>query len=517
MSAISVSWLNVSWGAVYIETNYGLMQHSPKEITNKLLGALDSEYNVVDMPTVFEVVAVLEKTPITLEILETTRLGKLINECRRKTNNEALAKRAKLLVRQWRDMINENSSSQSASANRALSPAITPNVIAPASTLSSYSSSSSSSASLAVPQHNGTNAIRSSLHRSAERIGTPSISPALSVGRNDGIVSPASSLSPGGRDPKVESVPKTHVANKRLRKAASPDIGEPPAKASKANGAMFVDKPRDISLPPSPVVVAAAVAAESEPATTEDDEYSRLRDQPSTVMMADDDAPSIDGHPSTVVTESVPQPDPALPKKRSRKKANKKRVTEDDLLKEKLVAMSKTARVKTTEELVAGLNSRTEASTSIMPSLSNNIHSTDGDPTSSNFAGSGIASITESAKLEQHLKLDPETRVEREIASITAKLPPLNINEISWSSPEPSPPSTPKPITDEDVDRYLQQQWDGVNGCMTHSPFTRIPAADGTAESSDNQNSEFREWHEMVARRTLNDDLIHILPYSIVD
>lgn len=46
MSAISVSWLNVSWGAVYFETNYGLMQHSYIEIINKLLRALDSEYNV---------------------------------------------------------------------------------------------------------------------------------------------------------------------------------------------------------------------------------------------------------------------------------------------------------------------------------------------------------------------------------------------------------------------------------------------------------------------------------------
>lgn len=46
MSAISVSWLDVSWGAVFIETNYGLMQHSYIEIKDRLLKALDSEYNV---------------------------------------------------------------------------------------------------------------------------------------------------------------------------------------------------------------------------------------------------------------------------------------------------------------------------------------------------------------------------------------------------------------------------------------------------------------------------------------
>lgn len=36
--------------------------------------------------------------------MQITRLGKHINEFRRKTTNEALAKRAKDLVRRWRDM-----------------------------------------------------------------------------------------------------------------------------------------------------------------------------------------------------------------------------------------------------------------------------------------------------------------------------------------------------------------------------------------------------------------------------
>lgn len=46
MSAISVRWLSISWGAVIFETNYGLMQHSHFEIKNKLLNALDEDYNV---------------------------------------------------------------------------------------------------------------------------------------------------------------------------------------------------------------------------------------------------------------------------------------------------------------------------------------------------------------------------------------------------------------------------------------------------------------------------------------
>ncbi|XP_021939391.1 mediator of RNA polymerase II transcription subunit 26 isoform X2 [Zootermopsis nevadensis] len=60
------------------------------------------------MATVVEIIAILERTVITKEALETTRLGKYVNELRRKTTNELLARRAKDLVRRWRVMIQEN-------------------------------------------------------------------------------------------------------------------------------------------------------------------------------------------------------------------------------------------------------------------------------------------------------------------------------------------------------------------------------------------------------------------------
>ena len=46
MSAIGLGWLYVGWRAVLFETNYGLMQQSPIEIKERLLKALDKEYNV---------------------------------------------------------------------------------------------------------------------------------------------------------------------------------------------------------------------------------------------------------------------------------------------------------------------------------------------------------------------------------------------------------------------------------------------------------------------------------------
>lgn len=58
------------------------------------------------MATVVAVISVLEKYPMSREALETTRIGRYVNELRKKTKDEQLAKRAKKLVKNWQQLVN---------------------------------------------------------------------------------------------------------------------------------------------------------------------------------------------------------------------------------------------------------------------------------------------------------------------------------------------------------------------------------------------------------------------------
>lgn len=90
------------------------------------------------MDTVLSVITALEGTTITKEQLEATRLAKYINQLRRRTKCENLARRAKSLLKKWREMVGIQQSNESSSGATATVSATSSNNISSTPVASIY-------------------------------------------------------------------------------------------------------------------------------------------------------------------------------------------------------------------------------------------------------------------------------------------------------------------------------------------------------------------------------------------
>lgn len=407
---------------------------------------------------------------------QTTRLGKYINELRRKTNNDALAKRAKDLVRRWRDMILPQ-------------------------------------AEAAAPQHNGSARVPPAAASNRAPLRPGVISPAMSI--------PSSTTSPALSQPsRVDAVPKTHAANKRLRKDIVSPSDKPPAKKPRLNGSTFKqDK------------VGGECSRDSSDRASDGCEIV------SVVMRTDDK--------------------PLETRKKGRKKGSKNRSalgkeisqakSSDDIVKEKIASIARTPRVKTTQELLADLKSKTDGTlpTENQSNLVNCVLPGSDELTRNKtehiakFLRSQSELVNEdsvdiiktsqdqlrpSESLPSHSTVGPahssrasstvppspapEESTELTIEEILSRLPPLNLEAIQWDD-SLSPPASPPPPTEvkeEDVLRLHNEHIECLNGCADHSGVKTNEGEEG-----------FSEWHEVVSRTSYNGELLHILPYVVID
>ncbi|XP_073772383.1 mediator of RNA polymerase II transcription subunit 26-like isoform X2 [Danio rerio] len=81
---------------------------SIQQLKEQLMQAVDAQNNIQNMVAVLDVICCLESYPMTKETLEETRLGKLINDVRKRSTDKYLVKRLKKLVRRWQTLAGIN-------------------------------------------------------------------------------------------------------------------------------------------------------------------------------------------------------------------------------------------------------------------------------------------------------------------------------------------------------------------------------------------------------------------------
>lgn len=134
-------------------------------IKSMLISSVDKNFNVIDQDRLNQILSLLESYPMTQAELEKTRIGKYINEVRKKTADTSLAKRAKELVKKWQRVINShagkaNTDSPRSSLSSAILTKTTPRVSTPnnsnsCSPTSDYTASPALCANFPKPQQNG--------------------------------------------------------------------------------------------------------------------------------------------------------------------------------------------------------------------------------------------------------------------------------------------------------------------------------------------------------------------------
>lgn len=522
--------------------------HSPGQIKEKLLQALDRDYHVVDMALALEAVSLLERTTVTKEALETTRLGRLVNEMRKKTNNDNLARRAKDLVRRWRDMVSkplENGTGGTGQGPGIIqgTPALSNNhlkgvnsVSSPAlyemGRMSSPALSRSHTASLGLhPSSPAFRGVMTSLspalshHQPNQRNNNKSavqhrISPTFSVASE-------SSTSPG----LSFSLSQTHSNSSRPSTPSS-----------------LVVKSKALSPGPGRPVVVELNSKEL--GRTDHRGFKRARDNDEETMTGFDltgkrsrtsngagdwpwpDECSRDSNMSwsgdsirmgSQTAAAIAAEDRSLSSSSRANVRSGARIKGEagDVLKEKFASIARVSKVKTTQELLDDL-ARRSGSPNLMAARSEPVHphDTKHDVIAKFFQSQTEASANTTTaaasivpKVERRHFAKPVSDSKDPVAEIYARLPPLDPAAIAslWSAEteqqpaeddeaptSESPPPARPPVSEEEVHLLHTTELDCVNGTRDY-------------------RNDFHEWHETSTVNSFGGDPLHLLPYVVID
>lgn len=150
-------------------------------------------------------------------------------------------------------------------------------------------------------------------------------------------------------------------------------------------------------------------------------------------------------------------------------------------------------------------------------------------------AGSEIVDVEKLSGCEESPvkpELPTEVKKPETVDEILERLPPVDFDAIRWSDEEicddDDEEPEPKPVTAVDVHKLLESHVEGLNGNRTdgvcphvgdapHGLRVSLPATYGATEPSCPEDCLFREWHETLSRTSYQGELLHILPYVIID
>ena len=487
--------------------------------------------------------------------LQTTRLGKYINELRRKTQDRHLASRAKSLVKSWRQLVvtasaaNPNAPSTEAPGNGNAvnnfknvpknngSVRVSPPIIPSGASTSTTAQSVANNRNL----HNSNN---NNNKRTSSLPSSGSTSPGLSR-PNTPPTQTSRPVSPYNDD---TGVSKTNAANKRLRKETEEEQNEneePPAKRPNNNiNSILTNGHNNADFLLDGDTRDSVISASSNPPICDNSLQStqKLRNQ--------------NNHTVTTKPAAI-----TAARRKTRGSAKSKAQEQPDVLEQQMLSVRKAAgKVRTTQEIVQELALRSQSpgafvnkSTGGGTAGDNNggfeinetkvelmnrfFESQDNLPDTTNglspplsrapspdlmlksaVTSAGPSSPDRSTSFNPSRSVTPfvpNDQSAESIDEIMSRLPLIKASDVmaEWETgPEeeedqdeeeiegliPVKPREKPEVTEEMVKRLHSTNVDTFNGNFNHK-------------------GEFREWHEVLTKETKDGDLLYVLPYSVIE